>query len=859
MKILRCIILPLVFHYAFSSKEFLIGKVREILTKKCGALEQQPIESMKVCVTEFINPPNMTFSESCSKPTCTHCIWRYHFRREIGSIKFFDTESLKKAHIVDENDQCWELSSNVTEGHKFYVILNSDNNKKVKWKVGSLEYVISTEALERTYEFPPNNKCIKQKKSYGDKTYKTKYYWHVDNLNFTESCSNHEYCSWNYYINADAPLCIQFEDSDFRENSNLTCLSEENGSITFLTTDKTHASINWQIKEDYCDQPSTTSRTTATISPRVTEVPPVNSNLSLSGIDDKLSSFKSELNLIKRQRRKLSKANANRKINQYMSLWRGSVQRKRNISTKNRRRFGSEIASQLELMIQSIDIKQGQRYKSSNEFFEMEVRSQRSLRNLDHVTYSPESSVVSVEIPVRGVIIPFPSSSAAIRKRRSSGDDDAASTAVAGNLGLIFYRSDEFFVSDRSVSNVVSIDVGREVHALQDPIRISHLDTNATRGERSNPDDRFKLSKTMLICAYWDYNKTEWSTEGSCLNSTYSSTPVCQYTHLSSFAMIIKNEDVPNDLSLSTASLLGLMFSILCLIITIIIHLLNRKAMKIRYTKIFLNVCGNLLVCYLLFMVGFTQTDDHNSCLALTILSHYFFLATWFWKAAYAYEIHQSFVKVFYETKPKYLQRLAAFAYLTPLIIVSITLAVAFSIPAHLNTSEEKLCGETGVVESSFTKGRYLAENVCWLGGEALYFSFLLPVGLIMTFNIILLSKIVVELMKNNEGSSVSAKREESQHAAICVTLATSVGVSWTFGFLLLLSDDETYYLAMSWMFTITTAFQGFFIFFFAVARRKNLWEPVFKRLTSAPGSIFKVEYSSQSNETALKHNSKST
>ena len=68
--------------------------------------------------------------------------------------------------------------------------------------------------------------------------------------------------------------------------------------------------------------------------------------------------------------------------------------------------------------------------------------------------------------------------------------------------------------------------------------------------------------------------------------------------------------------------------------------------MKVRSTKIFLNMVSNMAVSYLLFFAGISQTENRAVCFVVAVLLHYTLLVTWFWKAAYAYEVYLSLVKV---------------------------------------------------------------------------------------------------------------------------------------------------------------------------------------------------------------------
>ena len=71
-----------------------------------------------------------------------------------------------------------------------------------------------------------------------------------------------------------------------------------------------------------------------------------------------------------------------------------------------------------------------------------------------------------------------------------------------------------------------------------------------------------------------------------------------------------------------------------------------RDRFKTRPTKILLNVCLNLVIAYIIFVVGVENVSNNLTCIIVTILLHYFFLASWCWMTVYSYDLYLSLVKV---------------------------------------------------------------------------------------------------------------------------------------------------------------------------------------------------------------------
>nr|CAB3242537.1 EGF-like module-containing mucin-like hormone receptor-like 2 [Phallusia mammillata] len=115
---------------------------------------------------------------------------------------------------------------------------------------------------------------------------------------------------------------------------------------------------------------------------------------------------------------------------------------------------------------------------------------------------------------------------------------------------------------------------------------------------------------------------------------------------------------------------------------------------------------------------------------------------------------------------------------------------------------------------------------MCWVHNYSLYIGFLLIIGLILLNNIVVLVLVVrhVRTMENKVQSS-AASRDFVQQMKMVFTMSVTFGLTWVIGFLMLLSDDEKYLIALSWLFTIFNAFLGVFIFYTSAVMRKEIFE----------------------------------
>lgn len=383
-----------------------------------------------------------------------------------------------------------------------------------------------------------------------------------------------------------------------------------------------------------------------------------------------------------------------------------------------------------------------------------------------------------------------------------------------------YYNQDTLFPSNQTLSShVVAATVAGNysIKKLPQPIKISYK--NQSIKEEVKSLDTFKDKKTYKECVFWDGESRKWKNNGCCLE-TKVEPPECHCDHLTNFALLVKNDVVASTPVLSVFSDVGCYISIFCLLITILVYITNRKAMKMRATKIFLNIVINLTLALILFVGGVSQTANKSGCLVITAFLHYFLLTTWFWKTAYAYEVYLSLVKVFNTSREKYLQKLSVLCYSIPFIMVLLTASITIggfdSVKAHRH------CSDYLLEDSS-----YMSSNMCWIHGNSLRYGFLLPIALLLLTNIIMFFSVVYELQKKKGTYSADTKMV-SDNLLLSITMALTMGMTWIFAYLVLISDDTTYFTISSWLFAITCGFQGFFIFLFSVARRSHLWMHLF-------------------------------
>ncbi|CAK8676464.1 unnamed protein product [Clavelina lepadiformis] len=383
---------------------------------------------------------------------------------------------------------------------------------------------------------------------------------------------------------------------------------------------------------------------------------------------------------------------------------------------------------------------------------------------------------------------------------------------------FIFYKNDNLFYSDKKTLWVVSVDVGifDNLSNLSEPIRIQPLRFNFSYENSPLGDDSLMMRRTSYRCAYWDFERRDWAFDGCCLDVTLDP-PECLCNHLTNFAVLIKSDTILGDVVLNVASCVGCGLSIAGLFLTIFVHLIRRELHGRRPVRILMFICANLCICYVIFLFGISQVDGMFSCEIITPLLHYFFLVTWFWMATYSYDMYKTLVKVFADNRRHFVAYACVFVYGCPLVIVGSTIGISVGYFDKLQPVENYFCGpDVNTPVSSY----YFAENMCWLKEYSLYFGFLVPVGISLTYNCVTFFIVYRELIaKNRQRKEAHLKRTTKQSVVIAISMTTTLGITWVFGYLMLISENQIYLTITSWLFSISSAFQGLGIFILTIRK----------------------------------------
>ncbi|XP_043940341.1 adhesion G protein-coupled receptor E2-like isoform X2 [Protopterus annectens] len=301
-------------------------------------------------------------------------------------------------------------------------------------------------------------------------------------------------------------------------------------------------------------------------------------------------------------------------------------------------------------------------------------------------------------------------------------------------------------------------------------------------------------------CVFWktdDKNRSYWSTDGCELSKRGNRTHVtCECNHLSTFAVLLAHTAI-NERPLNIISVVGLTFSVICLILSIMTFRLCHSIQNAS-TTLLLNLCICLLIADGIFLFGISQTTYKILCKVISAFLHYSLLASFSWMCLGALQLHRMVqnlkaVKAFrtHVIRRRYMYPVG---YGAPAIIVVISAAV-------------------------FPQG-YGTDKICWLSlDRGFRWSFIGPVCFVILVNLILFT-ITIHILRE-KFSTLNKDVSTIKNTKMLLFKATAqflvLGCTWIFG--IFHFREET--LVMSYLFTILNSFHGVFMFLLYCAANK--------------------------------------
>ncbi|XP_072430889.1 adhesion G protein-coupled receptor L4 [Chiloscyllium punctatum] len=321
------------------------------------------------------------------------------------------------------------------------------------------------------------------------------------------------------------------------------------------------------------------------------------------------------------------------------------------------------------------------------------------------------------------------------------------------------------------------------------------------------------LEKQKAVCVFWNYSTVsmegEWATEG-CKTLHFNAThTTCRCSHLTNFAVLMSSfqiSDVLHNNILTRITQLGIIVSLICLSMCIFTFCFFSEIQSTR-TTIHKNLCFSLFIAELLFLTGINMNSNKLVCSIVAGLLHYFFLAAFAWMCIEGIHLYLIVVGVIYN-KGFLHRNFYIFGYGSPSVVVGISAILGYKY--------------------------YGTDKVCWLSTENNFiWSFIGPACLIILVNLLAFGVIIYKVFRHTSmlKPEVSCYENIRSCARGAMALLFLLGATWTFGVLHIIMGS----MVTAYLFTISNAFQGMFIFIFLCILSKKIQKEYYRLFKNVP------------------------
>uniref|UniRef100_A0A8C0XA65 Adhesion G protein-coupled receptor L4 n=1 Tax=Castor canadensis TaxID=51338 RepID=A0A8C0XA65_CASCN len=400
-------------------------------------------------------------------------------------------------------------------------------------------------------------------------------------------------------------------------------------------------------------------------------------------------------------------------------------------------------------------------------------------------------------------------------KRKAAYDSDG-NVAVAflyyKSIGPLLSSSDNFLLEpqnydnseeeEKVISPVISVTIS------SNPSTLYELEKITFTLSHTKIADKFRTQ-----CAFWNYSPDtmngSWSPEGCELTYTNATHTSCRCNHLTHFAILMSSGasiGIKDYTILTRITQLGIIISLICLAICIFTFWFFSEIQSTR-TTIHKNLCCSLFLAELVFLVGININTNKLFCSIIAGLLHYFFLAAFAWMCIEGIHLYLIVVGVIYN-KGFLHKNFYIFGYLSPAVVVGFSAALGYRY--------------------------YGTTKVCWLSTENNFiWSFIGPACLIILVNLLAFGFIIYKVFRHTAGlkPEVSCYENIRSCARGALALLFLLGTTWIFGVLHVVHAS----VVTAYLFTVSNAFQGMFIFLFLCVLSRKIQEEYYRLFKNVP------------------------
>ncbi|NXK49822.1 AGRG7 protein, partial [Chauna torquata] len=416
-----------------------------------------------------------------------------------------------------------------------------------------------------------------------------------------------------------------------------------------------------------------------------------------------------------------------------------------------------------------------------------------------------------------------------------------------GRAGFVLYQNDKLFQSR----------IYKSHNNFSKQIVSGNIDGGRTSGVEMAFNPKYNTSKFQLrdhACVFWDYAINDWSTTGCTKGRDQFLRCTCNHT--TNFAVLMAFQTKYKYAKpLECISYIGVGLSIAGLVITILFQIFTRKTRKSSVTWVLVSLCFSMLIFNIIFISGienqnarnhssntseyFQQYSTSNTlltsdvvdppadswCMVVAVLLHYFLLATFMWTALNSAQLYLLLLRAMKPLPGHFIVTMSIIGWGIPAVVVAITLGATYREGKALNYRQEEFCWLAA-----------LDQNQNFSTKKPMLWSFLLPVAVILLFNITIFIKIIVSVLwKENKNLTRNKKDSFLKKMTGTISIIVVLGITWTIGYLMLISHEEAS-LVFSYVFCIFNATQGLQICILYTFR-----SPIFKKKVSKTLPVFGV------------------
>ncbi|XP_077572925.1 adhesion G protein-coupled receptor L4 [Stigmatopora nigra] len=314
-------------------------------------------------------------------------------------------------------------------------------------------------------------------------------------------------------------------------------------------------------------------------------------------------------------------------------------------------------------------------------------------------------------------------------------------------------------------------------------------------------------------CAFWEYTtdtlQGHWSTQGCKTIHVDTNTTTCTCNHLTHFAILMSSgraNFINHQTVLTRITQLGMIISLICLSMCIFTFWFFSEIQSTR-TTIHKNLCCSLFMAEFIFLVGINMSNHKIFCSVIAGLLHYFFLAAFAWMCIEGIHLYLIVVGVIYN-KGFLHRNFYIFGYGSPAVVVAIS--------------------------ATLGSKYYGTDKMCWLSTENHFiWSFIGPACLIILVNLLAFVVIIYRVYRHTVVKKPDISHYENIRSCArgAIALLFVLGATWTFGVLHILYESTL----TAYLFTITNAFQGMFIFIFLCLLSRKVQEEYYRLFKNVP------------------------